>query len=370
MNTLQDELVKHKSSLDTVSTESEELKKQNDELLNSLKSLRENSNDLMVSRLKKMISDVEAKLDLKNTDHQLPIEEVIAERFRILVDEIDILKSYNSELKADIESLATKDDKTTTKCKFLENRCDELYSDVKYNKERREESSIQLNKISKDNNKLIKENERLNSIILHFKKKVSGLFERINSKEGFIREARAKNIDLERDLADAKADLEFTSSKLNEARKINSLHKIHETDSEIDFKGEMQRLENENLDLNRKISIYEVDINELQNQMQKHKDHVDSSVQINQLKEEIEKLRKENELIQENQQELRLNEEIQILKGEIEKKVFIINNLSQKKNDYWVALSREQETNRLLKSKINKFDQMFKQLYSGLVEYE
>ena len=79
-----------------------------------------------------------------------------------LAKSIDMLKTCSRELKA-------KDDMITSKCKYLENRCKELNSQAKNSKERREETSIQLNKIYKNYNIKIKKNDILNSIVYHLK---------------------------------------------------------------------------------------------------------------------------------------------------------------------------------------------------------
>ena len=100
------------------------------------------------------------------------------------------MKTCSRELKA-------KDDMITSKCKYLENRCKELNSQAKNSKERREETSIQLNKIYKNYNIKIKDNNKFNCLL--FKNWNTSIYECISSHKGYLKREKAKIIELEKD---------------------------------------------------------------------------------------------------------------------------------------------------------------------------
>ena len=51
------------------------------------------------------------------------------------------------------------------------------------------------------------------------------------------------------------------------------------------------------------------------------------------------------------------------LPDNIEMKTFVIKNLTSKKNELWLAFSKEKEINDALRTKISKFDLIFRQIY-------
>ncbi len=57
------------------------------------------------------------------------------------------------------------------------------------------------------------------------------------------------------------------------------------------------------------------------------------------------------------------NKEISVLNDNIEMKSFVIKNLTSKKNELWLAFAKEKEINDALRTKISKFDLIFRQIY-------
>lgn len=347
------------NNLNSLKKMTESLKEQNAKLypVNQSVNFEKDTNQVILN-LNKIVSSIDSKYEIQPCEYTR-IEDVVQYRFDVLDDKI----KYFEELY------------------FKSNeKFDEQYRELK---ERKEHLSTRLNRCEKEKNNQVSKCEHLQQKITNVyerMKQTNKLLEerniRIENQEDIIRSLKSELRRFDDVYQNQIADIEvikFENSKLHETNKSYS-------ENEKALKSENSNLKQENEKLLKRLKKLDATVNELSLELKKKNDNFSGNeaqeAELNELKEKIQIILTENDLKQKelndklskNEQDYNdlfesTNKEISVLNDNIEMKSFVIKNLTSKKNELWLAFAKEKEINDALRTKISKFDLIFRQIY-------